>query len=182
MYLEFTKWRFHCCALILALLMSFRSEMSKWIKSQFQPRSRCFYTLFFSHSMKRRHEGQTKLYQFKNCRLLRDSKLIEEDLWVRDGKIIDPRDVFWGGKVLADVQIDCNSLIISPGFIDLQINGKFSFCLHNLKLFCDWDGCSLLQRGLGKWLCFCSILKPITFMLFEGGWVCVCPCGGCIGT
>lgn len=75
--------------------------------------------------MKRRHEGQTKLYQFKNCRLLRDSKLIEEDLWVRDGKIIDPRDVFWGGKVLADVQIDCNSLIISPGFIDLQINGGF---------------------------------------------------------
>ena len=87
--------------------------------------------------MKRRHEGQTKLYQFKNCRLLRDSKLIEEDLWVRDGKIIDPRDVFWGGKVLADVQIDCNRLIISPGFIDLQINGQFSFCLHNLKLFCD---------------------------------------------
>ena len=95
------------------------------------------HAFFFSHSMKRRHEGQTKLYQFKNCRLLRDSKLIEEDLWVRDGKIIDPRDVFWGGKVLADVQIDCNSLIISPGFIDLQINGKFLFCLHNLKLFCD---------------------------------------------
>ena len=74
--------------------------------------------------MKRRHESEPKLYQFKNCRLLRDNKLIDEDLWVRDGKIVDPRDVFWEEQVRADVQIDCNNLIISPGFIDLQINGK----------------------------------------------------------
>lgn len=75
--------------------------------------------------MKRRHKCEPKLYQFINCRLLRDSKLIEEDLWVTDGKIIDPRNVFWGEQVRADVQIDCNNLIISPGFIDLQINGGF---------------------------------------------------------
>ena len=84
--------------------------------------------LFFLHfSMKRRHDSQPKLYQFRKCRLLRDGKIIRDDLWIRDGKIIDPRKIFWEEQVKADVQIDCNNLIICPGFIDLQINGKFGF-------------------------------------------------------
>ena len=74
--------------------------------------------------MKRGHELEPKLYQFRNCRLLRDGELIEDDLLVKGGKIVNPRTVFWEKQVLADVQIDCNNLIISPGFIDLQINGK----------------------------------------------------------
>ena len=74
--------------------------------------------------MKRTHDNQPKLYQFRNCRLLRDSKIITDDLWVRDGKIIDPRIIFWEEQVKADVQIDCNNVIICPGFIDVQINGK----------------------------------------------------------
>ena len=77
--------------------------------------------------MKRSHDFQPKLYQFRNCRLLRDSQIVNDDLWVRDGKIIDPRPIFWEEQVKADVQIDCNGLIISPGFIDVQINGKCSF-------------------------------------------------------
>ena len=77
--------------------------------------------------MKRRQEPEPKLYQLRNCRLLRDSELIEEDLWVRDGKIVNTRTVFWEEQLQADVQIDCNNLIISPGFIDLQINGKCKF-------------------------------------------------------
>ena len=76
--------------------------------------------------MKRTHDKQPKLYQFRNCRLLRDSKIITDDLWVRDGKIIDPRIIFWGEQVKADVQIDCNNVIICPGFIDVQINGKYA--------------------------------------------------------
>lgn len=74
--------------------------------------------------MKRTHDKQPKLYQFRNCRLLRDSEIITDDLWVRDGKIIDPRIIFWEEQVKADVQIDCNNVIICPGFIDVQINGK----------------------------------------------------------
>ena len=74
--------------------------------------------------MKRGHPNEPKLYQFKNCRLLRDSTLVNDDLWVRDGRIIDPRIVFWEEQIQADVQIDCVNLIISPGFIDLQINGE----------------------------------------------------------
>lgn len=75
--------------------------------------------------MKRTHDKQPKLYQFRNCRLLRHSKIITDDLWVRDGKIIDPRIIFWEEQVKADVQIDCNNVIICPGFIDVQINGGF---------------------------------------------------------
>lgn len=75
--------------------------------------------------MKRTHDKQPKLYQFRNCRLLRDSGIITDDLWVRDGKIIDPRIIFWEEQVKADVQIDCNNVIICPGFIDVQINGGF---------------------------------------------------------
>lgn len=74
--------------------------------------------------MKRTHDKQPKLYQFRNCRLLRDSEIITDDLWVRDGKIIDPRIIFWEEQVKADVHIDCNNVIICPGFIDVQINGK----------------------------------------------------------
>lgn len=56
--------------------------------------------------------------------MLRDSKIIVEDLWVRDGKIVDPRKVFWEEQTQADVQVDCNNVIVCPGFIDVQINGK----------------------------------------------------------
>ncbi|XP_050299779.1 N-acetylglucosamine-6-phosphate deacetylase [Anthonomus grandis grandis] len=68
-----------------------------------------------------------KLYQFINCQIIRDHKFIKEDLWVRDGKIVDPEKIFYDEQVVADVKIDCKSRMITPGFIDLQINGGFGF-------------------------------------------------------
>lgn len=68
--------------------------------------------------------SECRLTQFRNCRLLRNHKLVLDDLWVRDGKIIDPEKVFFVEKRQAHVQIDCNGAILAPGFIDLQINGK----------------------------------------------------------
>ena len=64
------------------------------------------------------------LFHFKNCRVLRDHEIVTDDLWVREGKIVDPRKLFWEEKSEADIQVDCHNLIISPGFIDVQINGK----------------------------------------------------------
>lgn len=43
----------------------------------------------------------TNLTKFKNCRILRDHKIIKEDLWVRGGTIIDPEKVFFDEKVHA---------------------------------------------------------------------------------
>ncbi|XP_041941000.1 N-acetylglucosamine-6-phosphate deacetylase [Alosa sapidissima] len=63
--------------------------------------------------------------QFINCRILRDHKIQREDLWVREGKILDPEKLFFDEKGFADVRIDCENRIIAPGFIDVQINGGY---------------------------------------------------------
>ncbi|EYC43237.1 hypothetical protein Y032_0499g2565 [Ancylostoma ceylanicum] len=66
-----------------------------------------------------------KLIQFVNAKVLRDGKITWDHLWVRDGKIIDGAAVFYDEKREADIQIDCEGHILSPGFIDIQINGGF---------------------------------------------------------
>ncbi|XP_056392277.1 N-acetylglucosamine-6-phosphate deacetylase [Hyla sarda] len=65
------------------------------------------------------------IVQFRNCRILRDHKLQWEDLWVRQGKVLNPEKLFFDEKGAADVQVDCQGRIIAPGFIDVQINGGF---------------------------------------------------------
>lgn len=65
------------------------------------------------------------LHRFRNCTLVRNHALIVDDLWIRHGKIIDPQEIFFGEKVLADVEYDCRGALIAPGYIDLQINGAF---------------------------------------------------------
>ena len=62
--------------------------------------------------------------RFTNCRLLRDHALVTEDLCVRGGVIIDPKRLFWEGGV-ADETVDCQGMIIAPGYIDVQLNGGF---------------------------------------------------------
>lgn len=62
--------------------------------------------------------------KFINCRLLRDHQLVDDQLWVKDGKIIDPHEAFYVKKLLPARVIDCKGAILSPGLIDLQINGK----------------------------------------------------------
>ncbi|KAG9279207.1 N-acetylglucosamine-6-phosphate deacetylase [Astyanax mexicanus] len=63
--------------------------------------------------------------QFINCRILRDHRLQREDLWVREGKILDPEKLFFDEEGFADCKIDCGNRILTPGFIDVQINGGF---------------------------------------------------------
>ena len=68
---------------------------------------------------------KSPITQFRNCRILYQHAIIREDLWVRDGKILNPEWLFFIEKGHADFQVDCKDCIISPGFIDTQINGKF---------------------------------------------------------
>ncbi|XP_003703368.1 N-acetylglucosamine-6-phosphate deacetylase [Megachile rotundata] len=65
------------------------------------------------------------LKQFYNCWILRDGKILKEDLWVRDGRIVNPEKIFYDEKIKPNISIDCNEALISPGYIDLQINGGF---------------------------------------------------------
>lgn len=70
-------------------------------------------------------DNQVKLVQFINCRLVRDGKIItEDDLYVRNGRIVDPEKVFFDEKGISHVRVDCKGALIAPGFIDLQINGE----------------------------------------------------------
>ncbi|XP_038056460.1 N-acetylglucosamine-6-phosphate deacetylase-like [Patiria miniata] len=69
--------------------------------------------------------SNSPITQFQNCRILYKHKIIREDLWVRDGKILNPESLFFVEKGYADYKLDCNNCIISPGFIDAQINGAF---------------------------------------------------------
>ncbi|XP_053298554.1 N-acetylglucosamine-6-phosphate deacetylase isoform X1 [Pleuronectes platessa] len=63
--------------------------------------------------------------QFINCRILREHKLQREDLWVRGGRILDPEKLFFDEQGYADECVDCEGSIITPGFIDVQINGGY---------------------------------------------------------
>ncbi len=52
--------------------------------------------------------------------ILEDGRLVREDLWVRNGRILDPLHLFYEEKKKADVVVDCSGFILSPGFIDIQ--------------------------------------------------------------
>lgn len=86
-------------------------------------------------------------FQFKNCYIVVDHELILEDLWCQGGKIVNPEKVFFDERVSADVQIDCQGRIISPGYIDVQINGAqgvdFSLETENVE-----DGINIVAKKL----------------------------------
>ena len=56
--------------------------------------------------------------------MLRGGVLVPGDVWVRDGRIVDPQKLFYDEKRGPDRVVDCRELIVAPGFIDLQINGE----------------------------------------------------------
>lgn len=65
--------------------------------------------------------------KFTNCRLVRHDSLIRADLWVSSltGKILDGQDVFYAQQRLPDAVVDLKNRILSPGLIDVQLNGAF---------------------------------------------------------
>uniref|UniRef100_T1IK78 N-acetylglucosamine-6-phosphate deacetylase n=1 Tax=Strigamia maritima TaxID=126957 RepID=T1IK78_STRMM len=71
------------------------------------------------------------LIQFVNCKLVRKQAIISEDLWVRNGKIIDPFSVYFEENTIADVVVDCKGYLVAPSFIDVQINGAFGIDFSN---------------------------------------------------
>lgn len=101
--------------------------------------------------------GRGQLLKFCNCRLLRGHQIVIDDLWVRNGKILNPERLFYDEQTLADVTIDCNGLILAPGFIDVQINGKLIICLFCLLIFntCYGKYKSLVNVSLCKCNVYC---------------------------
>ena len=69
-------------------------------------------------------DGENAVVRFSGCRQVINGKLVEKDLFVQCGKIVDPEKLFFDQKRTADVVYPCEGLIVAPGFIDLQLNGK----------------------------------------------------------
>ncbi|KAI0359272.1 Metallo-dependent hydrolase [Trametes cingulata] len=67
---------------------------------------------------------------FTNCLLpTEDGGLVQKDLWIdeRRGVILDSQRTFFQRKERPDRIVDLGGNILSPGFIDIQINGAYNF-------------------------------------------------------
>jgi N-acetylglucosamine-6-phosphate deacetylase len=73
------------------------------------------------------------MIKFENCRVL--PRLERASVWVLDGRVIDPQKRFYGynpsdpaASTWCEYVVDCENHILSPGFLDLQINGARGRC------------------------------------------------------
>eukprot|EP01134_Creolimax_fragrantissima_P006870 CFRG6870T1 len=107
------------------------------------------------------HE-RSKVLKFINCRVLKKGKLEWADLWVHDGKLIDPFYRFYNARDAkefeADIVINGKGGILAPGFIEIQINGAFGIDFSNYD--CELVdiqsvGRNLMQYGVTS---FCPTL------------------------
>ena len=60
---------------------------------------------------------------YKGGLVLRSGSLVQEDLWVRGGKIVEPQELFFRERRAPSFYFDCSNYLVAPGFIDVQING-----------------------------------------------------------
>lgn len=67
----------------------------------------------------------SKVTKLTNGLLLKDDQLVPGDLWIssESGKIISPQTAFYSSGQTPDTVIDLKGRIISPGFIEVQLNG-----------------------------------------------------------
>ncbi|XP_012250519.2 N-acetylglucosamine-6-phosphate deacetylase [Athalia rosae] len=103
--------------------------------------------------------SNTLLKQFYNCQILRNGHIIKEDLWVRDGRFVNPEKIFYDEKIQPGIKIDCCGMLISPGFIELQINGgygvDFSYDIDTVQAGISKVAVGLLSSGVTS---FCPTL------------------------
>lgn len=80
------------------------------------------------------HPNHDTITKFTNCRLLRGQALVNEDLWVSSltGTILSSQATFFDGGILPDQVVDLEGRIVSPGLLDVQLNGAFGFNFSTL--------------------------------------------------
>ncbi|KAI0477826.1 N-acetylglucosamine-6-phosphate deacetylase [Xylariaceae sp. FL0804] len=78
--------------------------------------------------------GGSGITKFTNCRILKGTSLVEEDLWVNSitGKIIRSQNAFYDDLSLPDEVVNLGGRILAPGFIECQLNGAFGFNFSTL--------------------------------------------------
>ncbi|KAB2577037.1 N-acetylglucosamine-6-phosphate deacetylase [Lasiodiplodia theobromae] len=90
----------------------------------------------------RQPSGITK---FTNCRIVKDDQLVYEDLWFSSvtGKVLRSQEIFYEHQLVPDRVIDLGGRIVSPGFLDVQLNGGFGFDFSVVP-----DDVSLYAKGV----------------------------------
>ena len=103
--------------------------------------------------------------KFCNCYILRDHQIVKEDILVRNGKFLNPEPLFFDEKRESDLVVDCQGLLISPGLIDLQINGGFGVDFsHDIRTKEQADRC--LKKVAHGLLAFGKIFGYLRESLF----------------
>ncbi|OJJ46305.1 hypothetical protein ASPZODRAFT_2099565 [Penicilliopsis zonata CBS 506.65] len=95
-----------------------------------------------------------KITKFTNCRLVKGTELVEQDLWIDavSGKILKDQEAFYELHLSPDEVIDLGGRILAPGLIDVQLNGAqgFDFSVpQETKEEYD-DGLRLVNKGLAR--------------------------------
>ncbi|KAL6705736.1 N-acetyl-glucosamine-6-phosphate deacetylase [Coniothyrium glycines] len=67
--------------------------------------------------------------KFTNCLLVKGNELVKEDLWVSSasGKILNGQEILYEHRTEPEDIVDLGGRILSPGFIDTQLNGAYGF-------------------------------------------------------
>lgn len=67
--------------------------------------------------------------KFTNCLLVKGNNLIKDDLWVSSstGKILNGQEILYEHRIAPEEIVDLGGRILSPGFIDTQLNGAYGF-------------------------------------------------------
>lgn len=104
---------------------------------------------------------ETRITKFTNCFLVKNGTLAYEDLWVSSGsgKIIRSQEAFYNSHLVPDIVVDLGGRIISPGLIDVQLNGAFGVnfsdvpqVLSNFTQTLSQVNRSLVQTGVTSYL------------------------------
>ena len=95
-----------------------------------------------------------RITKFTNCRLVRGSSLVEQDLWIDSltGKILKDQEAFYELHLSPDEIIDLGGRVVAPGMIDVQLNGAHGF---DFSVPCDTkeeydEGLRMVNRGLAR--------------------------------
>lgn len=95
-----------------------------------------------------------RITKFTNCRIVKGTELVEQDLWIDSisGKILRDQEAFYELQLSPDEVIDLDGRILAPGLIDIQLNGAQGF---DFSVPCatkeEYDeGLRAVNRGLAR--------------------------------
>jgi N-acetylglucosamine-6-phosphate deacetylase len=73
--------------------------------------------------------GASGVIKFTNCLLVKGNALVNEDLWVSavSGKILNGQEILYEHRTAPEEIVNLGGRILSPGFIDTQLNGAYGF-------------------------------------------------------